>query len=285
MKKFYEIAGVKISIEIPDGKMYGDERSLCEFAKPYLDDCHEFVFDTVASVTPAEGELITVQPSFRIYGNKKEQVRFIGSVQNAWENAYIRAAHSGKKHRIELLESQFKEKIGVHTVLNSLMMEHLIIENSGFIFHTSFIEYNGKAILFTAPSGTGKSTQADLWHKYKGAEIINGDRAAIIEKENRFYAAGIPFAGSSQYCKNKTLEIAAVVYLGQAKTTSIRKLRGIEAFKKIWEGVSVNTWDKADMSAVTDMVAKLTFAVPVYHLTCTPDESAVLTLLKEIENQ
>lgn len=284
MKKYYEIAGVKISIEIPDSKMYEDERSLSEFVCDNIEDCHKFNFSTVEVILPPEGELITAQPSFRIYGNKNEQVRFIGSVQNAWENAYIRAVHRGKDHRIELLESQFKEKIGVHTVLNSLMMEHLIIENNGFIFHTSFIEYGGKAILFTAPSGTGKSTQADLWHKYKNAEIINGDRAAVIEKENRFYAAGIPFAGSSQYCKNKTLEIAAIVYLGQAKNTTIRKIKGIEAFKKIWEGVSVNTWDKSDMSAVSNLVAKLTSLVPVYHLSCTPDESAVLALLNELLN-
>ena len=285
MKKYYEIAGIGIAVDIPDEKMYEDERSLGEFAVGFSEGAHEFNFKTVEKFASPEGELLTLQPSFRVYGEMGIQVRYIGSVQDSWENAYIKATHKEKKHDIELLASQFKEKIGVHTVLNCLMMEHLIALNDGFIFHTSFIEYNNKAILFTAPSGTGKSTQADLWNKYKNAEIINGDRCAIRVIDGKVFAEGIPFAGSSQYCKKRTLEIAAVVYLRQAKVTTIKRLKGIEAFKKIWEGISVNTWDKADMEKVSGAAAKLISCVPVYLLSCTPDESAVLTLLKEIENQ
>ncbi|MBE6730171.1 MAG: hypothetical protein E7564_00600 [Ruminococcaceae bacterium] len=285
MKKYYEIAGIGICIDIPDDKMYEDERSLSEFSVDFCADTHEFTFKTVEKFDVPKGDLITSQPSFRVYRENNAQIRYIGSVQNSWENAYIKAEHIGKKHNIELIENQFKDKIGVHTVLNCLMMEHLVAQNSGFIFHTSFIEYNNKAILFTAPSGTGKSTQADLWHKYKNAEIINGDRCAIKVMNDKIFAEGIPFAGSSQYCKKRTLEIAAVVYLQQAKETTIKRLKGLEAFRKIWEGVSVNTWDKADMASVSDVASKLVRDVPVYLLSCTPDESAVLALLKEIENK
>ena len=285
MKKYYEIAGIGICIDIPDDKMYEDERSLSEFSVDFCEDAHEFIFTVTEKFDPPVGELLTLQPSFRVYKNGDSQIRYIGSVQNFWGNAYIKAEHTGKKHSIELLSNQFKDKIGVHTVLNCLMMEHLVAQNSGFIFHTSFIEYNNKAILFTAPSGTGKSTQADLWHKYKNAEIINGDRCAVRVIDSAIVAEGIPFAGSSKYCKKRTLEIAAVVYLQQAKVTTIKRLKGLEAFRKIWEGISVNTWDKADMANVSAAAARLAASVPTYLLSCTPDESAVLALLKEIENK
>ena len=285
MKKYYEIAGINIAIDIPDEKMYRDERSLKEFISEKSDDSHNFTFTTVNELSPPEGKEVTVQPSFRVYENNATQIRYIGSVQSSYKDAYIKAVHKNKEHKIELLSSQFKDKIGVHTVLNSLMMEHLIAENKGFIFHTSFIEYKGKAILFTAPSGTGKSTQADLWHKYRDAEIINGDRCAIRVIDNKLYAEGIPFAGSSVYCKKRSLEIKAVVYLQQAKETTIRRLKGIEAFKKIWEGISVNTWDKEDMNTVTEITAKLISEVPVYLLSCTPDETAVTALEKETESR
>ena len=272
-------------MDIPDDKMYEDERSLGEFSVDFCTNAHEFIFKTVDKFSSPKGELITAQPSFRVYKENNAQIRYIGSVQNSWENAYIKATHIGNTHNIELIAENFKEKIGVHTVLNCLMMEHLIALNDGFIFHTSFIEYKNKAILFTAPSGTGKSTQADLWNKYKNAEIINGDRCAIRVIDGKMFAEGIPFAGSSQYCKKRTLEIAAVVYLQQAKVTTIKKLRGLEAFKKIWEGISVNTWDKEDMANVSAVASKLVTSVPVYLLSCTPDESAVLALLSELENQ
>ena len=282
MKKYYNIAGIEISLDIPDDRMFDDERSLKEFSVDEVSFPHEFTFIVKEKLTPPETQASIVQPSFRIYYEGENQIRYIGSVQETFENAYIRACHNGKKHDIELQESHFSGKIGVHTVLNTLMMEHLVAEDHGFIFHTSFIEHDGGAILFTAPSGTGKSTQADLWNQYEGATIINGDRAVIKYKENTIYACGIPFAGSSIYCKNRILPLKAVVYLEQAKNTSIRKLRGVEAFRKIWEGVSVNTWDKLDVSAVSDVVTKLVLNVPVYLLSCTPDESAVIAVKNEL---
>jgi hypothetical protein len=163
-------------------------------------------------------------------------------------------------------------------VLNAIGAEHLIARAGGFIFHCAYIDIGGKAVLFTAPSGTGKSTQADLWQKYRNADIINGDRAAVRICDGVPTACGIPFAGSSQYCKNRDLPIAAIVYLSQAPENTLRSMKGYEAFLRIWEGVSVNTWDKTDLELVSAAVQTLAAQVPVFHLSCTPDESAVLTL-------
>ena len=60
--------------------------------------------------------------------------------------------------------------------------------------YKEIIAFQNKAILFSAPSGTGKSTQADLWQKYvRGVEIINGDRAIIGIEDNGVKAYGLPF--------------------------------------------------------------------------------------------
>jgi hypothetical protein len=186
---------------------------------------------------------------------------------------------------VQILKSHHLQKLSSRTILNSMALEHLIARNHGFVFHCSYIDWNGEAILFTAPSETGKSTQADLWHQYRGAEIINGDRAAIRLAEGKLLAEGIPFAGSSQYCKNRSLPIKAIVYLGQAPKTTIRKLRGYEAFSKIWEGVSVNTWDREDLERVSAVVQKVASEIPVYHMPCTPDESAVIALEEALRKQ
>ena len=60
MKKYYEIAGIPISIDIPDEKMYEDERSLKEFISEKNDDSHNFIFTTVEELSPPEGEEVTV---------------------------------------------------------------------------------------------------------------------------------------------------------------------------------------------------------------------------------
>lgn len=281
--KNYSFAGVELQISMAEEIMYTNDRYLAPFAVDAVADPHIFTFELCENLPAPQGDCVAKTPAFRVYNEKGTATRYIGSVEHNWENAYICAQHSGKNHRVLLKKSWFKDRVGTHTVLSAIAAEHLITQADGVVFHCSYIEYNGKAILFTAPSETGKSTQADLWNKYRGADIVNGDRAAIRLIDGKLYAGGIPFAGSSSHCKNKTLLLSAIVYLGQAPETSVHRLKGYQAFAKVWEGVSVNTWNKEDMEKATAIVKNIAENVPVFHMPCTPDENAVIALEKALE--
>ena len=278
MEKYYCFAGVELAVNAPDEWIYEDDRTLAPFRVDTVADPHQFYFSMVHSLTLPTGKLVAAMDNFVVYCENGAQVRYTGAINGDWRSAYIRAAHSEKAHAVELKASVYGNGMSAKTVLNAAEAEHLIAREGGFVFHSSYIQVGEQAILFTAPSGTGKSTQAELWRSLRGAEIINGDRSAVRCTDEGCFACGIPFAGSSQVCKNVTLPLAAVVYLSQAPQTSIRKLRGAEAFRRLWEGISVNTWDKEDVSAVMDTVSRLLETVPIYHLACTPDESAVSAL-------
>lgn len=288
MEKYYYFAGVPVAVSIPDDAMYEEERHLKAFRVERVVEPHRFEFEAVEAIAPPEGSFVADPPGVRIYGDGEKETRYLGAVSESWEKAYLQVESCGREHRVRYLKSQFPGKIVSKILLNCMGAEHLIARAGGFIFHCSYIEWEGEAILFTAPSGTGKSTQADLWREYRGTEIINGDRAAIRLVDGKLVAEGIPFAGSSRYCENRSLPIRAVVYLAQAKETSIRKLRGYEAFSKIWEGVSVNTWDQEDMKLVSKAVQEVARQIPVFYLPCTPDEAAVKTLeeaLRKLDEQ
>lgn len=288
MEKHYYFAGVEVTASIPDDAMYEEERHLGAFRVEEITDPHRFEFEAVDEMVPPAGHFVANPPSVRIYRDGEKEIRYLGSISESWEKAYLQVESCGKEHRVHYLKSQFPEKIASRMLLNCMGAEHLIARAGGFIFHCSYIEREGEAILFTAPSGTGKSTQADLWREHRGVEIINGDRAAIRLVDGQLMAEGIPFAGSSQHCKNRSLPIRAIVYLAQAKENSIRRLRGYEAFSKIWEGVSVNTWDQKDMEMVSEAVQVVAKQVPVFYMPCTPDEEAVKTLeeaLRKLEEQ
>lgn len=278
MERYYSFAGVEIALDIPEDRFYTDERDLAPFAVDSVKDPHRYEFTFVEELMPPEGDCVAAPGGFRVYLSGENQVRYIGSVQEDWTNAYMRVEHRDKIHRAELKRSQFPGRVGTHTVLDALAAEHLIAREYGVVFHSSYIAHNGRAILFTAPSGTGKSTQADLWHNLRGSEIINGDRSAIRVVNDVVYAAGVPFSGSSQICVNRTLPLAAIVYLGQAPETSISRVRGYQAFARIWEGCSVNTWDEEDLRRASEVVKHTASTVPVFYLPCTPDESAVIAL-------
>ena len=278
MERYYKFAGIELSVIIPEEKFYEDENRLKPFSVDAVKCPHVYKVEMVDVLDEPIGTCIVAYPSFCVYQEGEQRVRYIGAVENSLDGAYIRVNSCGKDHVIQVLNDTYPERITTKTILQSIEAEHLLAQNNSFILHCSYIERNGKAILFTAPSETGKSTQADLWNQLRGAKIINGDRAAIRIVDGQIYAEGIPFAGSSQYCENRSLPIDAIVYLGQALQTTIRKTEGYQAFMKIWEGVSVNSWDKKDVEQVSQVVSEVVQEIPIFHLTCTPDESAVIAL-------
>lgn len=282
IQRNYRFAGLEYAVSMPDEMLYENEYRLTPFRTEDANNPFRLVVRKVDALTPPSGTCVERQPYFCIYQEEDCQIRYIGTPRKTWEDAYQRVSLKGKTIEVQLLEERFPDRIGMKPVLESMMLEHLLVQNHGFVFHCSYIHWNGKAILFTAPSETGKSTQADLWNKYRGAEIINGDRAAVRIVDGTIMAEGIPFSGSSNYCENRSLPIQAIVYLGQAPVTTIRKLRGYEAFSRIWEGISVNTWDREDMEKVTDIVMQVAQTIPIYHMPCTPDEAAVTVLEQEL---
>ena len=55
----------------------------------------------------------------------------------------------------------------------------------------------------------------------------------------------------------------------------------MKAFRRLWEGCSVNLWDQEDIGKATQAVVDTVSNIPVYYLACTPDERAVQLLEKE----
>ena len=280
MERYYSFAGISLVLDIPDNMVFPQERTLAPFRIDRVENAHYYSFKAVEKLTPPFGRCIVNSGGFCVYptGDGQGSVRYIGSVAEGWESAYIRAVHTGYYHEIEIKLSSYSDRLGVHTVLGCLAAEDLVAKNSGVILHSSYIGHRGGGIVFTAPSETGKSTQADLWANLRGAEIINSDRSVlrVMNGETRIF--GVPFAGSSNICKNLTLPAAAIVYLKQDSMTTIRRLRGAEAFRRIWEGCVVNTWEHAHTACVSETVRRIIMSVPVFELACTPDESAINVL-------
>lgn len=159
-------------------------------------------------------------------------------------------------------------------------LETVLLKIRGFILHASFIQWRNKGILFTAPSGTGKTTQAELWEVYENAKILNGDRAGIRKADGIWQASGLPFAGSSRIYRNESADIAAIIVLRQAKENSIRRLKTMEAVRCLYPEITVHQWDEEQVNEVLSILQELVMDIPVYMLQCLPDRDAV-KLVKE----
>ena len=171
---------------------------------------------------------------------------------------------------------------GSSGIFNKIGAEQLLLQQGRLLLHASFVKYNGNGILFSGPSGTGRSTQADLWKRTMGAEIINGDRAAVGLSDEGWTAWGIPYAGTSGICHNESAPLLAIVVLRQAKENRICKLSPVEALRHLYPEVTIHQWDAKFIEKVTCLLTKLISAVPVFLLECLPDESAVAILQEKV---
>lgn len=160
-------------------------------------------------------------------------------------------------------------------LFNILGMESIFLLNKTFILHASFIRWKGKGILFSAPSGYGKSTQASLWEKYEKAEILNGDRAALRMKDDEWHAYGMPYAGTSGIYRNESAPVKIVFVIRKAGKNSIRKLPLPEALRYLYPEVTVHRWDKEFLNTIMDYLICFATQVPIYMLECLPEKSAV----------
>lgn len=166
-----------------------------------------------------------------------------------------------------------------------LSFEEILIRHKRLCVHASCVETDFGGILFSGPSGIGKSTQAENWCKYRGALQINGDRPILSKDDLGWKAWGSPYAGSSRCYENCSCLVKAIVILRQSKQCALRRMSGIEAFKAIWAGATVHSWDKRYMETACDMVRELIQNIPVFEFCCTPDEQAVDYLETEFKKE
>ncbi|MGN0477916.1 MAG: hypothetical protein ACI4GO_00630 [Hominenteromicrobium sp.] len=153
--------------------------------------------------------------------------------------------------------------------------EGLMLRESRLILHASCVDTPLGGILFSGPSGVGKSTQAELWRRYEGGKLINGDRPILCRTEHGWRAYGSPYAGSSHCHIQANCPIRAIAVLKQAQSCSVRRLQAGEAFRRLFSGMVVYSWDAGFVTRACDLTAALAADIPVYELSCTPDRRAV----------
>jgi len=159
-------------------------------------------------------------------------------------------------------------------VLNSalrLMFDLATAGKDTLCIHAAVVSCEGKGYLFLGPSGTGKSTHAQLWLKhFEGTELVNDDnpvvRAGIVY--------GSPWSGKTPCYRNVSVPIGGIVMLSQAPYNKIRRLSGIEAYVDLAESVGGKFWDSRIAEGLHQTENRLASTVPMWHLECLPDEAA-----------
>ncbi len=146
------------------------------------------------------------------------------------------------------------------------------------MMHAAAIEMDGGAYLFSAPSGTGKSTHILQWRKRFGerVHIINGDKPFLQQRDGKLWVCGSPWCGKEGWSANISAPLGAVCFLERAGENGIRRLCTEETMRKLFLQVAVPE-NPAYLDAFFRMMDFLVREVPCYELKCTISTQAAET--------
>ncbi|MBR4911017.1 MAG: hypothetical protein IKZ47_06830 [Clostridia bacterium] len=136
------------------------------------------------------------------------------------------------------------------------------------VMHGAVIAYKGKAYMFIAKSGTGKTTHIGLWKKYfEGVSVINGDKPIIAAGDNGIIAYGTPWAGKEMEQSNISAPLAGICLIKRSKNNSIRKLGSDEALNALFKQVYMPE-DPESLRLTISLIDDIIKHVPFYELSC-----------------
>ncbi len=154
-------------------------------------------------------------------------------------------------------------------------MHYVMAMHSGFVFHASSLVCDDGAVLFSAPSGTGKTTHTSLWlEQFEDVRILNDDTPIIrVESDGKVSAFGTPWAGTSGININESAPLKAIVFLERSKENSITRLSSQEALKRFFEAITSSLNPTMQLSFL-DTIKSIFASVPIYKLSCNMEPEA-----------
>ena len=152
-----------------------------------------------------------------------------------------------------------------------------MLDYDTFLMHGSAVCVDGEAYLFTAASGTGKTTHTRLWlSQIPGAFVVNGDKPLIRLRGDRAEVCGTPWAGKEGMQTNTVVPLRAVCLLTRGKENRIEET----TFRDLYPVLLQQTYrptEKAAMEKTMELVKRLGERVKLYRLQCNMDPEAALT--------
>lgn len=153
-------------------------------------------------------------------------------------------------------------------------------------FHSSCVEYKGKAYMFLGKSGTGKSTHSRMWQEaLEGVTLMNDDHPIVrIAEDGKAWAYGSPWSGKTPCYKNMSAPLGGVIRISRASYNKARRLSPIEAYASIMTSCSGMTWEREMADGRDRTMQAIIKCVPCWVMECLPDNDAALVCADAVTN-
>lgn len=233
----------------------------------------------------------------RYFGDKTEQFEFLNyncEVSCSKDcNSFKFTAGTNSIKSIILLSEQVKNsrtgnvKI-ISSAINSTLLNYALwmfftlalLPKRLIPIHSSVVIYKESALLFLGESGTGKSTQKNLWlRNFDDAICLNDDSPVLDIKRESVGIWGSPWSGKGQVYLNKKYKIRAFIRVVRSLDNKIEKISSALAFGALYPSLPpfLHSFELEE-DILCDALSTILEFTPVYNLYCKPEnESALIT--------
>ncbi len=232
----------------------------------------------------AEGNKYTAK--YEIAGLKVLMTTYYDRVKELAKEYLARTDWDEPDRELDLGEEYYKEQIEsgledidietMEYVATGALFNRFLIAHDGLMLHSSAVVVDGYAYLFSADSGTGKSTHTNLWLEKFGEDafIINDDKPAIRNIDGEWYVFGTPWCGKNNTNKNAKAKLGAIVFLERSDENWIEEEDVQAAIPKFFKQTVRRLNVEKNMDIVLSRMEKILSEVPIYKMGCNISEEA-----------
>ncbi len=282
MKQYVSIAGVVFEFDCPVEitafkTMYGD--FLCAPQEPGV----KFRFTPYNGVPATMENAAPVEKEGNVFVFRSAthtiRVQSLSFHNEASVTAYlVRENGDIMNYEVFLPQQHMAKYTASLHFLNLIALEEVLLNRGKISLHGVFLK-DGGAYVFTAPSGTGKTTISNHWvNAFPTSEVINGDCTVLGEENGVFYAYSVPFCGSSRIHKNEKVPLKAIIRVCRGEKNEVQDLSFSQKFTFLYEGITVNRWDDAAITKNADVITNLLSSCKMIAYRCINDPSAAKDL-------
>ncbi|MBQ0086528.1 MAG: hypothetical protein KBS72_02430 [Bacteroidales bacterium] len=142
--------------------------------------------------------------------------------------------------------------------------------------HSSVTVNSGRAYMFLAESGTGKSTHSRMWlENISGSELLNDDNPIVrVDKDGSVTVYGSPWSGKTPCYRNASAPLGAMVQIRRSPTNAATPLSALEAYALISASSSGFRGITSMADGLHDTISAIALSQPCFVLDCRPDAEA-----------
>ncbi|MCH5297220.1 MAG: hypothetical protein J1E85_06075 [Ruminococcus sp.] len=216
----------------------------------------------IVEYTPKYDNLTKLSKPFLYYGDKETDITLFKS------DEYIANLHSNMVKSDTIGQA---EELAYATEFNRRIISH-----RAMLVHSSGIIVDGKAYLFSANSGVGKSTHTRLWKQVYGDDItyINDDKPVVRIENGSVIVYGTPFDGGSGIANNLSAPLGGIVFIERGEENLIFQMTSTSEILQRLYFSTARFVDKETANSMLDNFGELINSTVFYKLICNMELDA-----------